>query len=69
MSVKIWRFASIYLTAITLSLTFSYLLEMPGKFNYGQASHGRATYAVLSTRKVYSLDFPGRRSKSARVPA
>jgi hypothetical protein len=36
MSVRIWRFASIYLTAITLSLTFSHLLEMPRKLNYGQ---------------------------------
>jgi hypothetical protein len=36
MSVKIWRFASIYLTAITLSLTFSHLLEMPRKLNYEQ---------------------------------
>jgi hypothetical protein len=36
MSVKIWRFASIYLTAITLSLTFSHLLEMPRKLNYDQ---------------------------------
>lgn len=36
MSVKIWRFASVYLTAITLSLTFSHLLEMPRKLTYGQ---------------------------------
>jgi len=36
MSVKIGRFASIYLTAITLSLTFSHPLEMPQKLNYGQ---------------------------------
>ena len=35
MSVKIWRFASIYLTAITLSLTFSHLLEMPRKLAWG----------------------------------
>jgi hypothetical protein len=36
MYVKIWRFVSIYLTAITLALTFSHLLEMPRKLRYGQ---------------------------------
>lgn len=36
MSVKIWRFAAIYLTAITLALTLSHLLEMPGKLTWGQ---------------------------------
>jgi hypothetical protein len=36
MGLKIWRFVCIYLTAITLSLTFSHLLEMPQKFKYDQ---------------------------------
>ena len=36
MRLKIWRFVCIYLTAITLSLTFSHLLEMPQKFKYDQ---------------------------------
>jgi hypothetical protein len=36
MAMKIWRFISIYLTAITLSLTFSHLLEMPRQLEYGQ---------------------------------
>src|SRR6185312_1033210 len=49
MSVKIWRFASIYLTAITLSLTFSHLLEMPQKLNYGQELY----MAVQHTSYLY----------------
>ena len=36
MRLKIWRFVCIYLTAITLSLTFSHFLEMPQKFKYDQ---------------------------------
>jgi len=36
MLLKIWRFTSIYLTAITLSLTFCHLLEMPRKMQYGE---------------------------------
>jgi hypothetical protein len=36
MFLKISRFVSIYLTAITLSLTFSHMLEMPRKLQYGQ---------------------------------
>jgi hypothetical protein len=35
--VRIWRFAAIYLTALTLSLTFCHLLEMPRKMQYGEA--------------------------------
>jgi hypothetical protein len=36
MRLKIWRLVCIYLTAITLSLTFSHLLEMPRKLRYDQ---------------------------------
>lgn len=35
--LRIWRFISIYLTALTLSLTFCHLLEMPRKMQYGEA--------------------------------
>ncbi len=34
--MKIWRFVAIYLTAITLALTLSHLLEMPRKLRYGE---------------------------------
>lgn len=37
MLLRTWRFVSIYLTAITLSLTFCHLLEMPRKMQYGEA--------------------------------
>ena len=37
MLLRSWRFAGIYLTAITLSLTFCHLLEMPGKMKYDEA--------------------------------
>ncbi len=37
MSLRIWRFVSLYLTAITLALTFAHLLEMPQKMQYGEA--------------------------------
>jgi hypothetical protein len=36
MLLRIWRFAAIYLTALTLSLTFCHLLEMPRKMQYGE---------------------------------
>src|SRR5262245_18930209 len=35
--LRVWRFATIYLTAITLALTFCHLLEMPRKMQYGEA--------------------------------
>ncbi len=37
MLLRIWRFVSFYLTALTLSLTFCHLLEMPRKMQYGEA--------------------------------
>lgn len=37
MKLRVWRFIAIYLTALTLSLTFSHLLEMPRKMQYGEA--------------------------------
>lgn len=37
MLLRIWRFASMYLSAITLALTFCHLLEMPRKMQYGEA--------------------------------
>ena len=36
MLLRIWRFAAIYLTALTLSLTFCHLLEMPRKMQYSE---------------------------------
>jgi len=36
MLLRIWRFAAIYLTAPTLSLTFCHSLEMPRKMRYGE---------------------------------
>jgi hypothetical protein len=36
MALKLWRFISLYLTGLTLSLTFSHLLEMPRKMKYPQ---------------------------------
>jgi hypothetical protein len=36
MRLRIWRFTTIYLTALTLSLTFCHLLEMPRKMQYGE---------------------------------
>lgn len=36
MLLKIWRFVCIYLMGLTLSLTFSHLLEMPRKLRYDQ---------------------------------
>jgi hypothetical protein len=36
MRLRIWRFAAIYLTALTLSLTFCHLLEMPRKMQYDE---------------------------------
>ena len=35
--LRFWRFLAIYLTALTLALTFSHLLEMPRKMQYGEA--------------------------------
>jgi hypothetical protein len=35
--LRIWRFAGIYLTALTMSLTVAHLLEMPRKMQYGEA--------------------------------
>ncbi|HWQ52139.1 MAG TPA: hypothetical protein VN442_00545 [Bryobacteraceae bacterium] len=35
--LRIWRFIGIYLTALTLSLTFCHLLEMPRKMLYDEA--------------------------------
>lgn len=37
MLLRICRFTSIYLTALTLSLTFCHLLETPRKMQYGEA--------------------------------
>jgi hypothetical protein len=37
MMLRISRFLAIYLTALTLALTFSHLLEMPSKMQYGPA--------------------------------
>jgi hypothetical protein len=34
--LRTWRFLGIYLTALTLSLTFCHLLEMPRKMQYGE---------------------------------
>src|SRR5437763_4473903 len=36
MLLRIGRFATIYLTALTLSLTFCHLLEMPRKLRYDE---------------------------------
>lgn len=36
MLLRIWRFVAICLTALTLSLTFCHLLEMPPKMQYGE---------------------------------
>jgi hypothetical protein len=35
--LTVFRFIAIYLTALTLSMTFSHLLEMPQKMQYGEA--------------------------------
>src|SRR5438105_5766895 len=35
--LRVSRFLAIYLTALTLALTFSHLLEMPAKMRYGPA--------------------------------
>jgi hypothetical protein len=49
MLLKIWRFISIYLTAITLSMTFCHLLEMPRKLRYGEGLY----MAVQHTLYLY----------------
>ena len=34
--LRVWRFLGVYLTALTLSLTFCHLLEMPRKMQYDE---------------------------------
>jgi hypothetical protein len=36
MLLRIWQFVTVYLTALTLSLTFCHLLEMPRKMQYDE---------------------------------
>ena len=49
MLLRIWRFISIYLTALTLSLTFCHLLEMPRKMQYDEGLY----MAVQHTLYLY----------------
>src|SRR5690349_5389546 len=46
MLLRIWPFAAIYLTALTLSLTFCHLLEMPRKMQYGEALYGAVQHSL-----------------------
>ena len=51
MLLRIWRFAAIYLSALTLSLTFCHLLEMPRKMQYSEGLlHGGAAHALFPFR-------------------
>jgi hypothetical protein len=46
MSLKVWRFACIYLVAITLALTLSHPLEIPRKLQYGQALYASVQHTM-----------------------
>jgi SAM-dependent methyltransferase len=61
MSVKIWRFASIYLTALTLSLTFSHLLEMPRKLAWRPELYRDVHHKQQALREILRALTPGGR--------
>ncbi|MGE5646594.1 MAG: hypothetical protein ACM336_12460 [Acidobacteriota bacterium] len=44
--MRLWRFVAIYLTALTLSLTFCHLLEMPRKLQYGEALYRAVQHSL-----------------------
>ena len=67
MLLRIWRFAAIYLTALTLSLTFCHLLEMPRKMQYSEGLYMAVQHSLYpyfawvgAFAEVGAASLPGR---------